>query len=64
MPRLELSIAGLPTTAAVGELLRVQVRHLDVLDTSPAAASLTSVAAPTTCMYMWPVHTGRLQYSL
>lgn len=26
MPRLELSIAGLPTTAAAGELLRVQVR--------------------------------------
>ena len=25
MPRLELSIAGLPTTAAAGELLRVQV---------------------------------------
>jgi hypothetical protein len=25
MPRLELSIAGLPTAAAVGELLRVQV---------------------------------------
>jgi hypothetical protein len=49
MPRLELSVAGLPTTAAVGELLRVQVRHLDVWNTShalpgPACVTVHSTA--------------------